>query len=170
METAPGGYQYSILKCLMGLHFVMKKGKAELLHRQVGFVSATFSLATTHQVSITKTDNLTCPVSVTVSFCQSYASRSGTLNKLIWAKLFIVLSCFKKWFQRSFGVGGAVRFLVVGTIGMQRGKTTTGSALDAWSSTWFHSNTGPSSTQYEQIPIIFGVWPFWPTLFFFFGQ
>ena len=36
-----------------------------------------------------------------------------------------------------------------------------------WSSTWFHSNTGLSSTQYEQIPIIFGVWPFWLTPFFF---
>ena len=36
-----------------------------------------------------------------------------------------------------------------------------------WSSTWFHSNAGLSSTQYEQIPIIFGVWPFWLTPFFF---
>ena len=30
-----------------------------------------------------------------------------------------------------------------------------------WSSTWFHSCTVLSSTQYEQIPIIFEVWPFW---------
>ena len=29
-----------------------------------------------------------------------------------------------------------------------------------WSSIWVHSNNGLSSTQYEQIPIIFGVWPF----------
>ena len=36
-----------------------------------------------------------------------------------------------------------------------------------WSSTSFHSNTDPSSTQYEQIPIIFGDWPFWLTLFLF---
>ena len=36
-----------------------------------------------------------------------------------------------------------------------------------WSSTWFHSNTGLYSTRYEQIPIIFGVWPFWLTPFFF---
>ena len=36
-----------------------------------------------------------------------------------------------------------------------------------WSSTWFHLNTGLSSTQYEQIPIIFGVWPFWLTPFYF---
>ena len=36
-----------------------------------------------------------------------------------------------------------------------------------WSSTLFHSNTGLSSTQYEQIPIIFGAWPFWLTPFFF---
>ena len=34
-----------------------------------------------------------------------------------------------------------------------------------WSSTWFHSNTGLPSTQYEEIPIIFGVWPFWLTPF-----
>ena len=36
-----------------------------------------------------------------------------------------------------------------------------------WSSTWFHSNTGLTGTQYEQIPIIFGVWTFWLTVFFF---
>ena len=36
-----------------------------------------------------------------------------------------------------------------------------------WSSAWHHSNTGLSSTQYEQIPIILGVWPFWLTQFFF---
>ena len=39
-----------------------------------------------------------------------------------------------------------------------------------WSSVWHHSNTGLSSTQYEQIPIILGVWPFWLTPFFLFGQ
>ena len=36
-----------------------------------------------------------------------------------------------------------------------------------WSSVWHRSNTGLSSTQYEQIPIILGVWPFWLTSFFF---
>ena len=38
-----------------------------------------------------------------------------------------------------------------------------------WSSVWHHhhSNTGLSCTQYEQIPIILGVWPFWLTPFFF---
>ena len=36
-----------------------------------------------------------------------------------------------------------------------------------WSSVWHRSNTGQSSTQYEQIPIILGVWPFWLTPFFF---
>ena len=36
-----------------------------------------------------------------------------------------------------------------------------------WSSIWHRSNTGLSSTQYEQIPIILGVWPFWLTPFFF---
>ena len=36
-----------------------------------------------------------------------------------------------------------------------------------WSSVWHRSSTGLSSTQYEQIPIILGVWPFWLTPFFF---
>ena len=36
-----------------------------------------------------------------------------------------------------------------------------------WSSVWHRSNTGLSSAQYEQIPIILGVWPFWLTPFFF---
>ena len=36
-----------------------------------------------------------------------------------------------------------------------------------WSGTWFHSNTGLSRTQNEQIPIIFGVWPVWLTPFLF---
>ena len=36
-----------------------------------------------------------------------------------------------------------------------------------WSSVWHRSNTGLSCTQYEQIPIILGVWPFWLTPFFF---
>ena len=48
-----------------------------------------------------------------------------------------------------------------------RGKTTTGSISSGWSSVWHRSNTGLSSTQYEQIPIILGVWPFWLTPFFF---
>ena len=38
----------------------------------------------------------------------------------------------------------------------RRGKTTMG-----FSSRWFHSNTGLSSTQYEQIPIIFGNLAIW---------
>ena len=36
-----------------------------------------------------------------------------------------------------------------------------------WSSVWHRSNTGLSSTQYEQIPINLGVWPFRLTPFFF---
>ena len=35
------------------------------------------------------------------------------------------------------------------------------------SSVLHRSNTGLSRTQYEQIPIILGVWPFWLTPFFF---
>ena len=47
-----------------------------------------------------------------------------------------------------------------------RGKTTTGDS-SGWIGVWHRSNTGLSSTQYEQIPIILGVWPFWLTPFFF---
>ena len=36
-----------------------------------------------------------------------------------------------------------------------------------WSSVWHCSNTGLSSSQYEQISIILGVWPFCLTAFFF---
>ena len=55
------------------------------------------------------------------------------------------------------GVGGAVRFLVVGTIGKEE-KYHHG-ASSGWSSVWHCSNTGLSSTQYEQIPIvIFQIW------------
>ena len=61
------------------------------------------------------------------------------------------------------GVGGAVRFLVVGTIG--QGKDHHG-VSSGWSIVWHRSNTGQSSTQYKQIPIILGVWPFWLTPFF----
>ena len=35
-----------------------------------------------------------------------------------------------------------------------------------WSSVWHRSNTGLSSTQYEQIPITLGVWLFWLTPLF----
>ena len=52
------------------------------------------------------------------------------------------------------------QFRAIGPMGLFRPDS-------GWSSTWFHSNTGLSSTQYEQIPIIFGVWPFWLTPFFF---
>ena len=62
------------------------------------------------------------------------------------------------------GVGGAVRFLVVGTIGQEERPPRVSSG---WSSVWHRSNTGLSSTQYEQIPIILGVWPFWLTPFVF---
>ena len=51
-----------------------------------------------------------------------------------------------------------------------RVKTTTRDGVSSgWSSVWHRSNTGLSSTQYEQIPIMLGVWPFWLTSFFF-GQ
>ena len=66
------------------------------------------------------------------------------------------------------GVGGAVRFLVVGTIGQEE-RPPRGQLWMEQLLVWHRSNIGPSSTQYEQIPIIPGVWPFWLTLFFF-GQ
>ena len=62
------------------------------------------------------------------------------------------------------GVGGAVRFLVVGTIGQGERPPRVSSG---WSSIWHCSNTVLSSSQYEQIPIILGVWPFCLTPFFF---
>ena len=65
-----------------------------------------------------------------------------------------------------WGVGGAVRFLVVGTIGQGERPPRDG-VSSGWSSVWHRSNTGLSSTQYEQIPIILGVWPFWLTPFYF---
>ena len=37
-----------------------------------------------------------------------------------------------------------------------------------WSNVWHRSNTGLSSTQYQQIPIILGVWPFFGWLSSFF--
>ena len=53
-----------------------------------------------------------------------------------------------------------------------RGKTTAKrkdhhGVSSGWSSVWHRSNSGLSSTQYEQIPIILGVWPFWLTPFVF---
>ena len=64
-------------------------------------------------------------------------------------------------YNSTMGWVGAVRFLVVGTIGKEerppRGQL--------WMEQYLF--TGLSSTQYEQIPIIFGVWPFWLTPFFF---
>ena len=49
------------------------------------------------------------------------------------------------------GVGEAVRFLVVGTIGKEdkRGQKI-----------WLRSDTGLSSTQFEEIPIVVGIWLF----------
>ena len=70
----------------------------------------------------------------------------------------------KSYPHANAGVGGAVRFLVVGTIGKEERPHGVSSG---WSSVWHCSNTGLSSTQYEQIPIILGVWPFWLTPFFF---
>ena len=57
----------------------------------------------------------------------------------------------------SLEVGGTVRCLVVGaliTLWDQHGVST------GWSSSWHCTSTGLSGAQCEQIPNIFGVWPF----------
>ena len=68
-------------------------------------------------------------------------------------------------FMISPGVDGwAVRFLVVGTIGQEerppRGQLWMEQCLTSLKHWLIY-------TQYEQMPIILGVWPFWLTLFFF---
>ena len=62
-------------------------------------------------------------------------------------------------------VGGVVRFLVVGNIGKWPHGFSSGC-----SSIWLDSNSGLSSAQHEQIPVVFGVWPFRTTLFFSFNN
>ena len=57
--------------------------------------------------------------------------------------------------------------IVVGRLYIKSGPWTCISLWMHWSSVWHRSNTGLSSTQYEQIPIMLGVWPFWLTPFFF---
>ena len=82
-------------------------------------------------------------------------------KKCIWKYLWQMAAILS---HLNVGVGGAVRFLVVSTIGQEerppRGQLWMEQCLTS-------SNTGLSSTQYEQIPIILGVWPFWLTPFFF---
>ena len=57
-------------------------------------------------------------------------------------------------------------FLIQPEYSSAKGKDHHG-VSSGWSSVWHRSNTGLSSTQYEQIPIILRVWPFWLTPFFF---
>ena len=87
---------------------------------------------------------------------------------------------FKRWLGRqpaSFSVicGFVFSQWKLGWVGLwgflwwapsAKGKDHHGVSF-GWSSVWHRSNTGLSSTQYEQIPIILGVWPFWLTPFFF---
>ena len=58
------------------------------------------------------------------------------------------------------------KILVAQRAPLAKGKDHHG-VSSGWSSVWHRSNTGLSSTQYEQIPIILGVWPFCLTPFFF---
>ena len=61
------------------------------------------------------------------------------------------------------GVGVAVRFLVVGPICKEEWPPWGKLRMEQY----LISDTGLYSTQKEQILIIFGVWPFWLTPFFF---
>ena len=81
-----------------------------------------------------------------------------------------VPKCTKTVFQLRIGplrVGGGCGCEVsCGGHRRLRGKTTTGSTLDG-AVFDITQILAYSSTQYEQIPIILGVWPFWLTPFFF---
>ena len=84
-----------------------------------------------------------------------------------------ILSWYRVVFSDDMSWGGWSCEVSCGGHHRQRGKTTTAKRKDhhgvsfGWSSIWFHSNTGLSGTQYEQIPVVFGVWSFWLTLSFF---
>ena len=120
-------------------------------------------------VNSLKFDNIVCWVCVCV--CVHACARSlvhylyrKCHGEERWPWNTIYISYALKSLEKCAGVGRAVRFLVVDTIGKEERPPQISSG---WSSTWFHSNTGLSSTQYEQISIVFGVWPFWLNSFFF---
>ena len=71
---------------------------------------------------------------------------------------------FSEILTKDSGVGGLWGFLWWAPSAKRKDYHRVSSG---WSSVWHRSNTGLSSTQYEQIPIILGVWPFWLTPFFF---
>ena len=71
--------------------------------------------------------------------------------------MFVDMMVTKLWTTSDLH-GGAVRFVVVGTIRNEDYGVSSG-----WSSIWLNSNIGLSSTQYEKISFIFGVWSFWQT-------
>ena len=80
--------------------------------------------------------------------------------------LSLVNTIVLQWCHNERWVGGAVRFLVMGTVGEEERPPRGQLWMDQY---LFHSITGLSSTKYEQIRNIFGVWPFWLTSFFFFS-
>ena len=107
--------------------------------------------------------NKLCSGAVKTQYCALCVKslKSGTLMYFFYAE------SFKKGTQPDWplGVGWGCE-VSCGGHHRPRGKTTTGSALDG-AVFDIAQNTGLSSTQYEQIPIILGVWPFWLTPFFF---
>ena len=82
---------------------------------------------------------------------------------LLWYQWILPIS-FRINPLEAFGVGGLWGFLWWAPSAKRKDHHGVSSG---WSSVWHRSNTGLSSTQYEQIPIILGVWPFWLTHFFF---
>ena len=67
-------------------------------------------------------------------------------------------------FEIEFGWVGLWGFLWWASSAKRKDHHGVSSGL---SSVWHRSNTGLSSTQYEQIPVILGVWSFWLTPFLF---
>ena len=70
------------------------------------------------------------------------------------------------WIRSLMGLGWVGLWGFLWWAPSAKGKDHHG-VSSGWSSVWHCSNTGLSSSQYEQIPIILGVWPFCLTPFFF---
>ena len=131
------------------------------------------------------------PLVTTFNTLRPYYSQLGQIKsgcywclitwKVNWVVLHWVLANMWK-FVMAYGLHWAmhpnkpnVTYLQMGWVGLwgflwwapsAKGKDHHG-VSSGWSSVWHRSNTGLSSTQYEQIPIILGIWPFWLTPFFF---
>ena len=80
------------------------------------------------------------------------------INRIVYTKCNMVWYCGASWWP-AVRIVSCTHF--IGPPHWHHGVSS------GWSSVWHRSNTGLSSTQYEQIPIILGIWPFWLTPFFF---